>query len=674
MCITYDGMHRALTTTVSSGSYASVTQQVHYVYDAATVNSTTMQNVKGTLAEAWTCTGSCSSKATDMGFSYFPESGSTGRLVAQVYEMTPHSSPHYYLTQDIDYPNGAVGNLTASLNGSSISVPSVNFGLDGEGRLYSATDTTNSLTLTSSASYNAASSPTGITLGNSDSDAFQYDSNTFRPTQFKYSITGSGAFTITGYLTWNANWSLQQMAVTDTNDSSKNQTCTYSADDLQRIASVNCSSAWAQTFSYDAFGNIAKSGSSSYAAGYSYLTNRVSSGVTASYDSNGDQTQNTWASFAWNALGQPVTVNGISATYDGLGRMVETVNGSTYTEYIYRPSGDKLAILNGSTLLKGTIPLPGGATAVYNSSGINYFRHKDWLGSSRLGTTWSHGIYSKEAYAPFGEPYYEAGTQDRSFTGEDQDTTSGIYDFMFRRYDSAAGRWLSPDPAGWGAVDLSTPQSLDRYAYVRNNPLSLTDALGLDADCVSGDDNQADSGDDECGSSDNNGDNGDDPGLIPGSQRGDYPQSDCDGPNDPTCQPPPPPPDDGCDPSDPVCAASIAGFLAANSQQQPSLASAPNNCVSPGVCKSTIDNLNPMERGKTSYRDSLPFCSTHTTVDNSTGATNSHVDLFNPGASAPTMNGNIPLLPFHLVFDALPDAIYRVTGSYLLPAGRELCQ
>jgi hypothetical protein len=103
---------------------------------------------------------------------------------------------------------------------------------------------------------------------------------------------------------------------------------------------------------------------------------------------------------------------------------------------------------------------------------------------------------------------------------------------------------------------------------------------------------------------------------------------------------------------------------------------APNNCVSPGVCKSKIDNMNLMEMGKTSYRDPFSICSTHTLVDNSTGATSSHVDLFNPGTSIPTgpITGNIPALPFHLLFDALPDAIYRVTGHYLLPAGRGLCQ
>jgi hypothetical protein len=41
------------------------------------------------------------------------------------------------------------------------------------------------------------------------------------------------------------------------------------------------------------------------------------------------------------------------------------------------------------------------------------------------------------------------------------------------------GRWISPDPAGLGAVDPSNPQSWNRYAYVLNNPAVLIDPLGL---------------------------------------------------------------------------------------------------------------------------------------------------------------------------------------------------
>jgi len=503
-CFTYDKLHRPTSSDVVSGTYATVTPLTYAVYDAATYSGTAMSNAKGALAEAYTCsTSACSSKLTDTYFSASPVTSGTmsGGVLAQMWESTPHSSG-YFLTQDTYFPNGAVGAISASLGGLSIGIPALTFGLDGEGRPYSATDGTHSLSLVTATGYNAASLPTSITYGNlitgsaNDVDSFSYDPNTFRPTNLTYSINPTTSpYTVTSALTWNANSSLQRLVYTDGNDSTKNQTCTYSADDLSRISSVNCSAAWAQTFAYDAFGNINKSGSSPYNAAYNTHTNQVSSmSPLPTYDANGNQKTSTPATLTWNALAQPITVNSTSATYDAMGRMVEKAVGSTYTQFVYRPSGAQLAVYSGS-LVKATIPLPGGSTAVYNSTGVNFIRHKDWLGSSRLATTWSHTVYSKVAYAPFGETYNETGTApDRSFTGQDQDLVTnplgtGVYDFLFRKYDPSAGRWLSPDPAGWNAVNQAYPQSLNRYAYVRNNPMSLVDPLGLDA-CYYGDPNE----------------------------------------------------------------------------------------------------------------------------------------------------------------------------------------
>lgn len=326
-------------------------------------------------------------------------------------------------------------------------------------------------------------------------DSFQYDPNTNRPVGLRYMVNAtSNAFQVNTALTWNANGSLQQMAYTDTNDTSKSQTCTYSADDLGRIASVSCgSNTWAQNFSYDPMGNINKTGvgnATSYNAAYSEATNQVSGGPA--YDANGNQKNSTGlSSIAWNANGQPASVTPLSGgpvtgTYDALGRLVENAPGSTYTQFIFSPSGQKIADYR-SGLLKGMVPLPGGATAIYSgTTGMPYIRHLDWLGSARLSTTWTHSVQSKVAYAPFGETYNEAGASanDRSFTGQEQDTVSGsaatgIYDFLFRKYDPAAGRWLSPDPYGWGAATEGDPQSMNRYSYVTNRPLESLDPDGL---------------------------------------------------------------------------------------------------------------------------------------------------------------------------------------------------
>lgn len=180
----------------------------------------------------------------------------------------------------------------------------------------------------------------------------------------------------------------------------------------------------------------------------------------------------------------------VTATYDALGRMVENNAGSTWTQFVYGPTGAKLAKANGTTLIKAFVALPGGAKAIYNSSGtLAYYRHSDWLGSSRLTSTQARGLYASTAYAPFGEQYAPAGTGDPSFTGQDPDTMSTLYDFPARRQSPSQGRWISPDPAGRSAVSLANPQSWNRYSYVMNNPLMLIDPTGMEGeDCPLEDD------------------------------------------------------------------------------------------------------------------------------------------------------------------------------------------
>lgn len=43
-------------------------------------------------------------------------------------------------------------------------------------------------------------------------------------------------------------------------------------------------------------------------------------------------------------------------------------------------------------------------------------------------------------------------------------------------YSSQQGRWLSPDPLGG---DITNPQSLNRYTYALNNPVTFSDRTGL---------------------------------------------------------------------------------------------------------------------------------------------------------------------------------------------------
>lgn len=163
---------------------------------------------------------------------------------------------------------------------------------------------------------------------------------------------------------------------------------------------------------------------------------------------------------------------------DALGRVVEQQSGATYTEILYSPVG-KTALMNGQTLKKAFINLPGGGTAIYNSTGLAYYRHSDWLGSSRMTSTAGRTAYSTSAYAPYGEQYAVSGAADPSFTGQNSDTVPSLYDFESRENSSSQGRWISPDPARLAAVNPNNPQTWNLYSYVVNNPLALVDPKGL---------------------------------------------------------------------------------------------------------------------------------------------------------------------------------------------------
>ena len=427
-----------------------------------------MALAKGRLAEAYTCTGSCTSKITDLGFSY-DERGSR----KDTYESTPHSSGFYHLTAGY-YANFALSTLSG-LPG----LPSLTYGVDGEGRYKTVSASTGQNPVTNT-QYDLTNYKTTMTLGSADTDVINYDPNTGRVGQYTFNVNNQA---VTGILGWNANGTLGSLTIADPYDSLNAQTCTYGHDGLARISSDSCTgSGWNQTFSFDPFGNINKSGTLSFLPTYNQATNRYQSlpGFAPTYDSNGNLLTDSFHTYVWSSENRPVTIDTVGLTYDALGRMVEQARGSSYTQIVYGPGGERLALMNAQTLTKAFVPLPLGDTAVYAASGLAYYRHGDWLGSSRFASTPSRGKYFDVAYAPYGEDYANSGTTDLSFTGQNQDTTTGMYDFLNREYHPVQGRWISPDPAGLAAVDMSNPQTWNRYGYVANMPLTSIDPLGLD--------------------------------------------------------------------------------------------------------------------------------------------------------------------------------------------------
>ncbi|HYL85217.1 MAG TPA: RHS repeat-associated core domain-containing protein [Candidatus Angelobacter sp.] len=472
-CTAYDALHRPTAITYPSGSYASVTPAKHFVYDSATVNSVAMTYAKGRLAEAYTCTGSCTTKLTDEGFSY-----TVRGQPSDVYQSTPNSSGYYHVSSQY-WANSALKQLTAP------GIPTITYTTDGEGRPYQVSASSGQNPVTN-AVFNAASLPTSVTYGSTDNDSFTFDSNTNRITQYKFTVNSQS---LIGSLTWNANHTLASQNITDPFYSADAQNCSYTHDDLTRLASVNCgASTWQQNFSYDAFGNITKTvptggTGNSFQPTYSSSTNHYATlpGFTPSYDANGNVLADGSHTYSMDSAGKPVTVDSVNLTYDALGRMVEQNRSGSYTQILYSPGGAKLGLMNGQTLQKAFVQLPGGGVAVYNSSGLLYYGHSDHLGSIKLGSTPSRTMYFDLAYAPFGEVYATTGTTDPTLTGQRQDTVAGLFDFPAREY-STQGRWPHPDPSGLASVNLSDPQTLNRYAYVRNNPLVMIDPQGLGDD------------------------------------------------------------------------------------------------------------------------------------------------------------------------------------------------
>src|SRR5207247_7771943 len=82
-----------------------------------------MVNAKGRLAEAYTCSTCPGTKITDLGLSYTPRGEVSDR-----YQSTPHSGAYYHVNQSY-WSHGAPSQLSGS-----IGLPTVSYGVDGEGR------------------------------------------------------------------------------------------------------------------------------------------------------------------------------------------------------------------------------------------------------------------------------------------------------------------------------------------------------------------------------------------------------------------------------------------------------------------------------------------------------------------------------------------------------------
>ncbi|MGH7342447.1 MAG: RHS repeat-associated core domain-containing protein, partial [Candidatus Rokuibacteriota bacterium] len=118
--------------------------------------------------------------------------------------------------------------------------------------------------------------------------------------------------------------------------------------------------------------------------------------------------------------------------------------------------------------------------------------HTDHLGSPAALTDASGGVIRRLRHGIFGELRASVAVPGapaspgpaEAFNGKRHDAEFGLYHYGARDYDPSLGRFVQPDPI---VPNPMNPQTLNRYAYVRNDPLNRIDPSGLvDVDFVGG--------------------------------------------------------------------------------------------------------------------------------------------------------------------------------------------
>ena len=120
----------------------------------------------------------------------------------------------------------------------------------------------------------------------------------------------------------------------------------------------------------------------------------------------------------------------------------------------------------------------GRRIAWRDSSGNVYYYFVDAIGSTRTVTDATGTTCFNADYYPYGQEndYNTSCSPTYKFTGYEFDSETGNYYAYARYYSPSLGRFLSADPLGGNIAD---PQSLNRYAYVLNDPETFIDPLGL---------------------------------------------------------------------------------------------------------------------------------------------------------------------------------------------------
>ncbi|ABW67507.1 YD repeat-containing protein [Desulfosudis oleivorans Hxd3] len=197
-----------------------------------------------------------------------------------------------------------------------------------------------------------------------------------------------------------------------------------------------------------------------------------------------DPNQPATRSIEYNADGMPVYV-GHSAhgateiAYDGDG--ARAIKASGIHDIYYVTGSFQVEESSGAAVRTTKYIFAGNARiamiATVGAADTTRYFHTDHLGSTTVLTDETGQVAYGFGYLPYGLDR-EPGTNDPTpykFTGQEQDSETGLYNYNARLYDPAIGLFTRADTI---VPNFADPQTLNRYTYCRNNPLVYVDPSG----------------------------------------------------------------------------------------------------------------------------------------------------------------------------------------------------
>jgi RHS repeat-associated protein len=170
--------------------------------------------------------------------------------------------------------------------------------------------------------------------------------------------------------------------------------------------------------------------------------------------------------------------NGTTYAYDGDGLRVKKSSGTLYW------AGGVAESDSSGNITSEYVFFAGARIARRDvATGNVYYYLSDHLGSSNVVTNATGVIQNESDFYPFGgerQITNNLANQHFKFTGKERDAESGLDEYDFRNLNTSMGRWMRPDPSGIMFANPMSPQSMNLYSYVVNNPLSMIDPNGLE--------------------------------------------------------------------------------------------------------------------------------------------------------------------------------------------------